>query len=246
VDVRLLGRGMKQVGSVKKRAPESQSKAESVSSIRNAMSRVTRVAHVSIARTLYLSLRHGGRCLILRGTRLQLLPGSRICFDKGASLRLGSHRAGSAPCSLYLGRNAKLTIHGPVNVFRGTRIAVDHGAHIEIGSDSYINLNSFVACYEHIRIGANCAIAWNTNILDGNGHALFVDGQPRSVSKPIVIEDRVWVGSGATILAGVTVGEGAVIAAGSVVTRDVPARALVAGNPARVVHNNVDWGSSPR
>jgi len=52
---------------------------------------------------------------------------------------------------------------------------------------------------------------------------------------PIVIEDSAWIGAGAIILAGVTIGRNAVVGAGSVVTKDVPAGAVVAGNPARVI-----------
>ena len=58
---------------------------------------------------------------------------------------------------------------------------------------------------------------------------------------PVVIHDHVWVGARVTILKGVEIGEGAVVAAGSVVTHDVPAHALVGGNPARVIRQDVDW-----
>jgi acetyltransferase-like isoleucine patch superfamily enzyme len=51
----------------------------------------------------------------------------------------------------------------------------------------------------------------------------------------------VWIGTGATVLAGVTIGDGAVIAAGSVVAAAVPGQTLVAGNPARVVREDVSW-----
>lgn len=53
--------------------------------------------------------------------------------------------------------------------------------------------------------------------------------------KAVTIGNSVWVGGGAIILPGVTVGEGAVIAAGAVVTKDVPAYAVVAGNPAKII-----------
>jgi acetyltransferase-like isoleucine patch superfamily enzyme len=55
------------------------------------------------------------------------------------------------------------------------------------------------------------------------------------VAKPVTISDRAWIGARAIILKGVTIGEDAVIGAGSVVTTDVPARAVAAGVPARVL-----------
>jgi hypothetical protein len=56
-----------------------------------------------------------------------------------------------------------------------------------------------------------------------------------------VIGDRVWIGCGATVLSGVSIGDGAVVGAASVVTADVPAGVVVAGTPARVIHEGVSW-----
>ena len=126
-------------------------------------------------------------------------------------------------------------------ICHGTLVLVGNNAHLEIGHKSYINLNSTVICYDHIIIGSNCAISWNTNVLDGNAHELVVGEVARPRTQPVVIGDKVWIGTGATILPGVTIGDGAVVAAGSVVTADVPGRAVVAGNPARVVREEVTW-----
>ena len=56
-----------------------------------------------------------------------------------------------------------------------------------------------------------------------------------TISKPVKIGDRVWIGIAATILPGVTIGENSIVAAGAVVTKDVPPNTIVAGNPAKVV-----------
>jgi acetyltransferase-like isoleucine patch superfamily enzyme len=97
-----------------------------------------------------------------------------------------------------------------------------------------------VTCVKHISIGLNCAVSWNTNILGGNIHELVVAGVPRPRTRPVSLGDHAWIGCGATVL-GATIGAGAVVAAGSVVTTDVPAQAVVAGNPARVVKKDVVW-----
>lgn len=76
-------------------------------------------------------------------------------------------------------------------------------------------------------------------IRDSDNHTIHYDGFEKS--KPIIIGNHVWIGMRATILKGVTIGDGAIIAAGAVVTKDVPARCLVAGVPARVIKENIEW-----
>jgi len=198
---------------------------------------------VSVIRTLCLSMRFRSRVIVMRGTRLRLARGAKISVARGSRLILGlntTHAAGP-PCSLRLRPNARLTVHGNAEIFRGTSVLVSDNAHLEMGRKSYINFDSTVVCFDHITIGSDCAISWNTNMLDGNTHELVVDETPRPRTQPVVIGDKVWIGTGATILSGVTIGDGAVVAAGSVVTADVPSRAVVAGNPARVVREKVTW-----
>jgi tetrahydrodipicolinate N-acetyltransferase len=197
--------------------------------------------HISVIRTLYLSARYGTWCIVSRGTRLKIGPKSRINFAPGSFLLLGFANFGPPPCVLQLGFNAQLSISGTVNVGRGSRVYVNDGGHLELGNRSYINDCSVITCFDRIHIGSHCAISWNTNILDTNIHELVVQGTPRPRSQSIHIGDHVWVGTGAIVLPGVTVGDGAVVAAGSVVKSDVPPGAVVAGNPARVVRENVSW-----
>jgi acetyltransferase-like isoleucine patch superfamily enzyme len=102
-----------------------------------------------------------------------------------------------------------------------------------------------------LRIGAYCSIAANVTIVLGGEHRTdwvttsplrilndlpdaWADGHPASKGD-IAIGNDVWIGLGSTILSGVTIGDGAVIGAGSVVATDVPAYAVVGGNPARVI-----------
>lgn len=104
---------------------------------------------------------------------------------------------------------------------------------------------------DRIDIGSFCSIAQNVTVFGGGehnvdwittyplriafGHVLAgKDGHPKTKGKTTVGSD-VWVGYGAVILSGVTIGDGAVIGAGSVVTKDVPPYAIVAGNPARLI-----------
>jgi acetyltransferase-like isoleucine patch superfamily enzyme len=118
-----------------------------------------------------------------------------------------------------------------VSLFAGSRIEIAEGATLTIGKGTYINRRSVVVCEERIDIGANCKISWDVTILDTDQHEL--PGARRTA--PVVIGDDVWIGCRAIVLKGVTIGDGAVIGAGSVVTQDVPANTVVAGQPARVL-----------
>src|SRR6056300_1120663 len=112
-------------------------------------------------------------------------------------------------------------------------------ARIEIGDRTVINNNfALIADSTYIRIGKNCLIGANVEILDSDFHALEIEDRrqgKRGISHPVTILDDVFIGSNARILKGVTVGRGAVIANSAIVSKDVPEFTIVAGNPAIVI-----------
>ena len=108
---------------------------------------------------------------------------------------------------------------------------------ITIGEHARLNAGTTVVSYAKVTIGGNCLIGEYVSIRDANhGTALSAPmrSQPHDAAQ-ISIGDDVWIGRGVCILKGVTIGDGAVIAANSVVTKDVPAKAIVGGVPARVI-----------
>ncbi len=115
-------------------------------------------------------------------------------------------------------------------------IYCDFGYNIHVGDGVTINFECVFLDEAPIIIGNHCLIGPMTGLYTVS-HPLdpvhraegYVSGQP------IVLKDNVWIGGSSTILPGVTIGENAVVGAGSVVTKDVPAGALVVGNPARVI-----------
>lgn len=112
---------------------------------------------------------------------------------------------------------------------------------LEIGDDTFVGHHCGINVGRAVRIGKNCLLATGVMIYDQDGHPLDAvrrragEPTPQEDIAPVTLGDDVWVGAGAVILKGVTVGDRAVIAARSVVTKDVPADAVAAGNPARVV-----------
>lgn len=126
----------------------------------------------------------------------------------------------------------------------------------EIGDRTKIG--AFVEIQKNARVGKNCKISSHTficegvtiadNVFVGHGVTFINDAYPRATNpggelqteadwkvEPTVVEKGASIGSGATILSNVVVGENALVGAGSVVTRDVPANAIVAGNPAKLL-----------
>jgi acetyltransferase-like isoleucine patch superfamily enzyme len=124
-------------------------------------------------------------------------------------------------------------------------------------------IGTFVEIQKGAAIGRNCKISSHTFICEGvtiedevfigHGVTFINDLYPRATTAggglqteddwkviPTVVKQGASIGSGATILAGVTIGEQAIVGAGSVVTRDVPPRTVVAGNPARILRT-LDW-----
>lgn len=112
----------------------------------------------------------------------------------------------------------------------------DYGSHISIGDCTYINFNLTVLDEAPVTIGSHVFIGPGCSLLTAV-HPLDAQERNKGTEKalPITIGDSVWLGGNVTVLPGVTIGEGAVVGAGSVVTRDVPPRTVVAGNPARII-----------
>lgn len=112
-----------------------------------------------------------------------------------------------------------------------------------IGDETFIGHQCTFSIAQAIIIGRHCLVAGEVRVQDQDGHPLDASlrrqGEPVSADmiRPVKIGDDVWIGAGAVILKGVSIGDRAIVAARSVVTRDVPADVVVAGNPARIVKN---------
>jgi maltose O-acetyltransferase len=114
----------------------------------------------------------------------------------------------------------------------------DYGCHIQVGDNLFANFGCIILDCHRVEIGDDVFIAPNVQILAAT-HPLDPETRAsgRELARPVLIESRVWIGAGAILCPGVSIGEGSVIGAGSVVLRDVPARVLAAGNPARVIRS---------
>lgn len=112
----------------------------------------------------------------------------------------------------------------------------DYGYNITIGENFYANTNCNILDGAPVTIGDNVFIAPNVVICTA-GHPFDPPkrNQGLEYAYPVAIGDDVWIGAGVIILPGVTIGSGTTVGAGSVVTKDIPAGVLAAGNPCRVI-----------
>lgn len=110
----------------------------------------------------------------------------------------------------------------------------DCGKNLRIGKRVFINSGCKFQDQGGITIGDDVLIGHNCVIATLN-HAMDPDRRADMIPAPVKIEDKVWIGANATVLQGVTIGEGAVIAAGAVVNRNIPARTVAGGVPARIL-----------
>lgn len=147
---------------------------------------------------------------------------------------------------IRLGEKARLRLGPNISICRGAYFSVWDNSYIEIGRGTYIGNDVFISSSLGLRIGEDGLIGLGTTVMDYDGHPIFLSDPSAEPVRgghkaKVTIGNRVWIGFRCMILKGVTIGDGAIIASHSVVTEDVPANAVVAGNPARIIRTGVTW-----
>jgi acetyltransferase-like isoleucine patch superfamily enzyme len=147
-------------------------------------------------------------------------------------------------------RDPGLVLGDRVRAYNWTTFSIEPTGFLSVGDDAVL-VGPVFWCAESITIGKRVVISYHVMIADSDFHprdpdprrqdaiAIVPEGdlarRPPIETRPVVIEDDVWIGIGVIVLKGVHIGAGARVEAGAVVTRSVPAGAVVAGNPARVI-----------
>ena len=180
---------------------------------------------------------------------------TKLCSISGKNHTWGLHSQirlqwGSTPKDIELKEHAE--------VF-GTLVSINHGR-IIMDEWSKIGEGSTIYCANEVFIGKDTAIANNVTITDNNFHPTnpedrrYMRHTPHdamerspmySASSPVIIGENVLVGSESRICKGVKIGDNAIIASCAVVTKDVPANSIAAGNPARIVKVGIDKETTP-
>ncbi|HYF26402.1 MAG TPA: acyltransferase [Baekduia sp.] len=139
--------------------------------------------------------------------------------------------------TLQIGRDAVLRLGRWSWIGHGTKIRV-HEGEVSIGAKSVLGQECTISAFQHVSIGRECIVADRVMLIDFDHGVVEVERPIREqgiYKRDVRVGHNVWVGYGACLLRGATVGDNAIVGTNTVVTKDVPADAVVAGAPARVL-----------
>jgi acetyltransferase-like isoleucine patch superfamily enzyme len=165
------------------------------------------------ARWLWLKLRFRGR--LQTDGLCFVCPGVTFEIGKDATVRLGRWS--------WIGHNSKIRVH------QGT---------FELGAKSVMGQECTVSMFQHVSIGRECVIADRVMLIDFDHGVVETERPIREqgiYKRDVRVGHNVWIGYGACFLRGTTTGDNAVIGTSSVVSKNIPANAVAAGTPARVI-----------
>jgi acetyltransferase-like isoleucine patch superfamily enzyme len=154
----------------------------------------------------------------------------------GTNSRIDWPRHITSPAHIEVGNNSRIHKNATIIALMSDE---EDSPKVSVGNGTYIGMNVFIACKKSIVISDHCVLSDNIFISD-TSHGLTptagpILGQALTPARPIVIESGTFIGRNSFIAPGVILGKHSVVGAYSVVTRSVPAKTMVAGNPAKVV-----------
>jgi acetyltransferase-like isoleucine patch superfamily enzyme len=182
-----------------------------------------------LTRNRMITPKYGVLALRLLRRRFLTPTGRRMVLD--GMLFLGGG------VQLQIGKAARVRFGRWVWIGHGTKIRC-HEGEVRIGDKTVLGQECTISAYQHVSIGEQCIVADRVMMIDFDHNVAEVDRAIRVqgiYKRDVHVGNNVWIGYGAQILRGVSVGDNAIIGASAVVTRDVPANAIVAGAPARVI-----------
>lgn len=172
---------------------------------------------------------------------LEIERGGEWQIKKTLHFGINRIKGSSAEARVRIRKGGKWISHGDVLLFVESFIDVHEDAFFESGFFS-INAGSVVVVAKHIKFGEDVMIGRDVTIYDSDFHQVRNDNdEPINFSKEVIIGDRVWLTNKIVVLKGVTIGDGSLISAMTLVRKDVPANVLLAGNPAKVISENIRW-----
>lgn len=183
--------------------------------------------------------------IVSRKTKLQSLAGKvyleniktgmiRIGFGNMQMLDYHYHRT-------LLLLEGNITFKGKCKIGMGSRLMV-YG-HLELGDNFLISGDGMIICNQRIVIGNDCTMAWESIIMDTDHHVIL-DENNHCINddQEVIIGDKVWIGARSFILKGSRIQNGCIIGANTTITKSFDVqKTIIAGNPARVIKQNITW-----
>lgn len=153
-----------------------------------------------------------------------------------------SHLGSEEPIRIILEEGAQLFIEGDIEISAGCVILVRQNATLRIGGKKYnkaagMASNCKILVKDKVDIGIDVVMGWDVLITDSDWHNI----EDSEISKPVYIEDKVWLSHHVSVHKGVTLKHGCLVAAHSLVLSDLPPKILAGGVPARHIRQNIQW-----
>lgn len=168
---------------------------------------------INYASMLFWKVKFFGNCNFYGKTIFRTLPNTSVSIGENCTFN-SSHRSNL------------IGVYSPCMIS-----TIKRGAIIEIGKNCGFS-GTVIGCAKHIKLGNNVRCGANTMITDSDWHT---DDYRTGYDKEVIIEDNVWLGYGVKVLKGVHIGKNSLIGAGSIVTKDIPANVVAAGNPCKII-----------
>lgn len=205
-----------------------------------------RISQYNMLQTIRLNIKKNIKNNLRKKNMIICYKKSKIFLDKtsqincNGKLRFGvkENPKSKQETRISMGKNSEFNIEGDFSIGFGSDVRIFDNAKFSI-KNGYFNGFVQIVCSKQITIGKNVAIARDVIIRDTDAHEII--GKNHQKQKEVKIGDNVWIGARAMIMKGVTIGNNAIIAAGAIVTKDVPANTIVAGVPAKVIQENIEW-----
>lgn len=169
---------------------------------------------------------------------------NKIRVDKRTDLRVAKN-AKIVNCSIVVRGSGNKIVIADKAILRNTILEImGDDCTIRIGKDCMIGDQCYLSAKEkgiNLVVEKDCGLSRNVKVMTSDGHPIFQNGERINPAKDIVIKRHTWIGDNVTILKGVSIGEGCVIGINSTVVKDIPAKSVAVGNPAKVVKENIEW-----
>lgn len=144
--------------------------------------------------------------------------------------------------ALCIEKKGKLIVSGRVSFGEGSSLRLS--GTLFIGKNFSSSKNSYINCSaDGSSIGDDVMLGWDVTIIDGDGHTVYLNGEPKQTLRPYHIGNHVWLCAETRILKGVVIGDESIVAFGSLVTKSFPeTNCLIGGRPASLIQTGISWG----